>query len=70
MERTNAQIIMENHSLLHENRQLNALLNEYEHTLETIMEKFRGHAVRHFPDLSPLTHNCPDSMQLSSTNKR
>ncbi|KAI0094486.1 hypothetical protein BDY19DRAFT_912976 [Irpex rosettiformis] len=44
LERQNAQIIIENHSLLHENRQLSMLLKEYEHTMETIMAKFRSHA--------------------------
>ncbi len=46
LERQNAQIIIENHSLLHENRQLSMLLKEYEHTMDTIMSKFRSHAVR------------------------
>lgn len=46
LERTNAQIIIENHTLLHENRQLSLLLKEYEQTMETIMTKFRSHAVR------------------------
>ncbi|KAI0348132.1 hypothetical protein BDW22DRAFT_1320468 [Trametopsis cervina] len=44
LERQNAQIIIENHTLLHENRQLSMLLKEYEHTMETIMGKFRNHA--------------------------
>ncbi|KAI0931428.1 hypothetical protein AcV5_005081 [Taiwanofungus camphoratus] len=41
----NAQIIIENHTLLHENRQLSHLLKEYEQTMETIMSKFRSHAL-------------------------
>lgn len=45
LERTNAQIIIENHTLLHENRQLSLLLKEYEQTMETIMTKFRSHAL-------------------------
>ncbi|KAH9837314.1 uncharacterized protein C8Q71DRAFT_757668 [Rhodofomes roseus] len=45
LERANAQIIIENHSLLHENRQLSLLLKEYEQTMETIMSKFRSHAL-------------------------
>jgi hypothetical protein len=48
LERTNAQIIIENQTLLHENKQLSALLKEYEQTLETIMSKFRTYAVRGF----------------------
>lgn len=47
LERHNAQIIIENHSLLQENKQLSALLKEYEETMENVMSKFRNHAVRH-----------------------
>jgi hypothetical protein len=42
----NAHIIIENQTLLHENKQLSMLLKEYEGTMETIMAKFRNHAVR------------------------
>ncbi|KAF8665255.1 hypothetical protein AX16_000277 [Volvariella volvacea WC 439] len=45
LERTNAQIIIENQTLLHENKQLNVLLKEYESTMETIMAKFRNHSL-------------------------
>jgi hypothetical protein len=45
MERTNAQAIIENQSLQHENQQLSGLLKEYEQTLETVMNKFRSHTV-------------------------
>lgn len=45
LERTNAQAVIENHSLLHENRQLSLLLKEYEQTMDTIMAKFRSHSV-------------------------
>lgn len=41
----NAQIIIENRTLLQENKQLSLLLKEYENTMETIMSKFRNHAV-------------------------
>ncbi|KAF8628270.1 hypothetical protein AX15_004038 [Amanita polypyramis BW_CC] len=44
-ERKNAQLIIENQSLLHENKQLNMLLKEYETTVETVMSKFRNHAL-------------------------
>ncbi|KAK7686562.1 hypothetical protein QCA50_010162 [Cerrena zonata] len=44
LERTNAQIIIENHTLLHENKQLSSLLRDYEQTMETIMARFRSHA--------------------------
>ncbi|KAH9982739.1 hypothetical protein BGW80DRAFT_43637 [Lactifluus volemus] len=50
LERTNAQIIIENHALQQENKQLSLLLKEYEQTMDTIMMKFRSHtqdAARH-----------------------
>lgn len=43
LERTNAQIIIENHTLQQENNQLSLLLKEYEQTMETIMSKFHIH---------------------------
>lgn len=45
LERLNAQIVIENQTLLHENKQLSLLLKEYEGTMDTIMSKFRNHAV-------------------------
>ncbi|KAF7337595.1 hypothetical protein MSAN_02232800 [Mycena sanguinolenta] len=45
LERMNAQIIIENQTLLHENKQLSILLKEYESTLDTVMAKFRNHAL-------------------------
>ncbi|KAH7915719.1 hypothetical protein BJ138DRAFT_917687 [Hygrophoropsis aurantiaca] len=45
LERMNAQFIIENQTLLHENKQLSVLLKEYESTMETIMTKFRNHAL-------------------------
>lgn len=44
LERTNAHLIVENQTLLHENKQLSMLLKEHENTLETVMSKFRDHA--------------------------
>ncbi|KAI0830790.1 hypothetical protein BC628DRAFT_902914 [Trametes gibbosa] len=44
LERQNAHIIIENHTLLQENKQLSALLEEYEQTMETVMSKFRAHS--------------------------
>ncbi|KAJ7204455.1 hypothetical protein GGX14DRAFT_544147 [Mycena pura] len=41
----NAHIVIENQTLLHDNRQLSILLKEYEATLETVMAKFRNHAL-------------------------
>lgn len=40
-----AQLVIENQTLLHENKQLSLLLKEYESTMETVMSKFRNHAV-------------------------
>ncbi|KAK1233078.1 hypothetical protein PQX77_003805, partial [Marasmius sp. AFHP31] len=45
LERTNAQILIENQTLLYENKQLSVLLKEYEGTLDTIMTKFRNHTL-------------------------
>ncbi|TBU50029.1 hypothetical protein BD309DRAFT_908551 [Dichomitus squalens] len=45
LERQNAQVIIENHTLLQENKQLSALLKEYEETMENVMTKFRNHAI-------------------------
>ncbi|KAJ7116800.1 hypothetical protein C8R43DRAFT_1038122 [Mycena crocata] len=45
LERMNAQIVIENQQLLQENKQLSILLKEYEGTLETVMAKFRNHAL-------------------------
>ncbi|KAL1951226.1 hypothetical protein VTO73DRAFT_375 [Trametes versicolor] len=44
LERQNAHIIIENHTLLQENKQFSALLEEYEQTMETVMSKFRAHS--------------------------
>ena len=66
----NAHFIVENQTLLHENKQLSLLLKEYENTMETIMTKFRNHAVRPViahPYLS-LTGNRSDSWQPSTMN--
>jgi hypothetical protein len=45
LERTNAQTIIENQTLQHENKQLSILLKDYEQTLETVMIKFRAHSL-------------------------
>ena len=42
----NASLIIENQQLLHENKQINSLLKDYEQMLETVMAKFRAQAVR------------------------
>jgi hypothetical protein len=50
LEKKNAQSIIENQTLQHENKQFSMLLKEYEQTMETVMSKFRGHTVRLFRD--------------------
>ncbi|WVW79406.1 hypothetical protein I302_101375 [Kwoniella bestiolae CBS 10118] len=42
LEAFSSHLVTENQGLQHENKQLNALLKEYEQTLETVMGKFRG----------------------------
>lgn len=44
VERMNAQLVIENQTLQHENRQLTILLKDHETTLEQIMTRFRNHA--------------------------
>ncbi|KAJ3721958.1 hypothetical protein C8R42DRAFT_776301 [Lentinula raphanica] len=57
LERTNAHIIIENQTLKQENKQLSTLLKEYEATLETIMVKFRNHALAAQQHESTLTRH-------------
>ncbi|KAG6874393.1 hypothetical protein C0995_015129 [Termitomyces sp. Mi166 len=45
LERMSAKTVIENQILHHENKQLSQLLREYETTMETIMSKFRNHAL-------------------------
>ncbi|KNF04808.1 hypothetical protein PSTG_01864 [Puccinia striiformis f. sp. tritici PST-78] len=44
LERMNAQLVIENQTLQHENRHLTILLKDHETTLEQIMTRFRNHA--------------------------
>lgn len=53
-------MVIENQTLLHENKQLGVLLKEYETTLETIMGKFRTHAVCPFASISIGLASDPD----------
>ena len=46
LERMNLAMLAENQALQHDNKQLNALIKEYETTLETVMGLFRQRAVR------------------------
>lgn len=41
----NASMTEENQTLQNDNRQLNALIREYEQTLENVMDQFRKRAV-------------------------
>jgi hypothetical protein len=71
LERLNAQIIIENQTLLQENKQLSTLLKEYESTMETIMTKFRNHAVRHFLEVLSRRYSPPvrpHRLQRNSTS--
>jgi peptidoglycan hydrolase CwlO-like protein len=45
LERMNAAVIAENQSLQYDNKQLGALIKEYEQTLDTLMSTFRNRAV-------------------------
>jgi hypothetical protein len=45
LERMNTSMAAENQSLQYDNKQLNALIKEYEQTLETVMSTFRNRAV-------------------------
>ncbi|KAK0500704.1 hypothetical protein EDD18DRAFT_1145496 [Armillaria luteobubalina] len=77
LERMNAQIIIENQTLLHENKQLSMLLKEYEGTMDTVMTKFRNHALaaqqheltltRHYEGLLMARENQTLSTDLSSS---
>ncbi|KDR82697.1 hypothetical protein GALMADRAFT_134270 [Galerina marginata CBS 339.88] len=44
LENMNAAMTLENRGLQHDNKQLNALIKEYEQTLETLMSAFRNRA--------------------------
>lgn len=69
LERMNAQIIIENQALLQENKQLSILLKEYENTMETIMAKFRNHAVRRKAPYKDVSDDVPFfSSPLKNTN--
>ncbi|KAL4067364.1 hypothetical protein V8B97DRAFT_1873972 [Scleroderma yunnanense] len=57
LERTNAQLVIENQTLLHENKQLDMLLKEHETTLDSIMTKFRHHAMAAQQHELTLTHH-------------
>ena len=53
LERMNVAMIADNHALQRDNKQLNALIKEYEQTLETVMSAFRNRAVCAFSTIRP-----------------
>lgn len=53
LERMNAAMLAENQTLLNDNRQLSALIREYEQTLENVMAAFRTRAVSRHTTYSP-----------------
>jgi len=63
LEAFSSHLVLENQQLQHENKQLNALLKEYEQTLETVMGKFRGVSVG---PPSPSSSSGPDYFQHAS----
>ena len=71
----NASIAAENIALQNDNKQLNALIREYESTLETLMDQFRNRAVRPIsalsftgPDVVHSTKSKSTSYHLSETS--
>ena len=64
----NASIAAENIALQNDNKQLNALIREYESTLETLMDQFRNRAVRSEPALSFTGTDVVHSTKFKSTN--
>ncbi|KAI0660548.1 hypothetical protein C8Q70DRAFT_932825 [Cubamyces menziesii] len=78
LERQNAQIVIENHTLFQENKQLSALLQEYEKTMETVMSKFRVHVsaaqqheqslTRHYEALMQTLDNSLPQTDLSNND--
>lgn len=59
LERMNASLAAENQGLLHDNKQLGALIKEYEQTLESVMGAFRTRAVRHLLPLRLIKPHSP-----------
>lgn len=59
LERMNASLAAENQGLLHDNKQLGALIKEYEQTLENVMSAFRTRAVRHLRALRLIKAHSP-----------
>ena len=65
LERMNMQMSAENLALQNDNKQLNALIKEYEQTLENLMTTFRNRAVRRLlafydSDSDPTLEHCTE----------
>lgn len=58
LEKLNSQFQIENQNLSNDNKQLSVLVKEYEQTLESVMSKFRIHAVSytHMSHFNALTY--------------
>ncbi|KAG6874547.1 hypothetical protein C0992_007562 [Termitomyces sp. T32_za158] len=68
LERASAKTVIENQLLLHENKQLSLLLKEYESTMETIMSKFRNHALAAQRHQLTLTRHYETLLQARETH--
>jgi hypothetical protein len=66
LERMNTPLAAENQTLQHDNKQLGALIREYEQTLESVMSAFRRRAVRAY--IQVLTTNDKNISSSPSTN--
>jgi len=66
LERMNTSLAAENQTLQRDNKQLGALIREYEQTLESVMSAFRRRAVRAY--IHVLTTNDKNTSSSPSTN--
>lgn len=66
LERMNTSLAAENQTLQHDNKQLGALIREYEQTLESVMSAFRRRAVRAY--IYVLAANDKNAPSFPSTN--
>lgn len=65
LERMNTAMSAENQTLMNDNKQLNALIKEYEQTLENLMATFRTRAVRPSPLWTSCSHRNNTSLLLT-----
>ena len=57
----NVAMTADNHALQRDNKQLNALIKEYEQTLENVMSSFRNRAVR-LSNEKPIPHHTDNTL--------